>query len=105
MSEQLEVSRIFKFNRGHLFLGGERSLVLATATLVLIMIVILQDKIAAIMGLILWFSLIPIYKMMAKHDPVLSIVYRLYFRYQRFYPAYSMKLMRWKDAKSTSRPR
>lgn len=100
MSESLEIARIFKFNRGHLFLGGERPLVLATATLVLVMVVMLQDKIAAITGLLLWLALMPVYRLMARHDPVLSVVYRLYFRYQRFYPAHSMKLMRWKDAKS-----
>lgn len=105
MSGSLEVARIFKFNRGHLFLGGERPLVLATATLVLVMVVMLQDKLAAVVGVSMWLALMPVYRLMARHDPVLSVVYRLYFRLQRFYPAHSMKLMRWKDAKSPRRPR
>jgi type IV secretion system protein VirB3 len=105
MSEPLETVRIFRFNRGHLFLGGERSLVLATATLSLILVVILQDKVAAITGVCLWGLLMPLYRYMARHDPVLSVVYSRYSQYQKFYPAHGMKLMEWDHAKSSHRSR
>lgn len=100
MSEPLEVARIFRFNRGHLFLGGERPLVLATGTLVLVMVVILQDRMAACIGIAMWLCLMPVYRLMARHDPVMSLVYGSYVRHQRFYPAHSMKLVRWKNAKA-----
>lgn len=99
--EKLEAARIFKFNRGHLFLGGERPLVLATGTITLVMVVVLQNKVAAIVGVMLWLCLMPVYRLMARHDPVLSVVYRRYAQMQRFYPARSMKLLRWKKDATT----
>lgn len=102
--EKLEAARIFKFNRGHLFLGGERPLVLATGTLTLVLVVILQDKIAAIIGIVLWLSSMPVFRMMARYDPVMSQIYQRYVRHQRFYPAHSMKLLRWKKDAKTRKP-
>ena len=91
MSEQLQHVRIFKFNRSHLFLGGERELVLVTSLFCLVLIVILQNVIAAIVGIILWTALLPVYRLMASADPRMSKVYTLYARYQRFYAAHGMK--------------
>ncbi|MFM2625780.1 conjugal transfer protein TrbD [Vibrio parahaemolyticus] len=91
MSEPLKHVRVFRFNRSHLFLGGERELVLITALFCLVLIVILQDAIAAIVGVILWSVLIPIYRRMASTDPRMTKVYQNYARYQSFYPAHGMK--------------
>ncbi|MCG9780696.1 conjugal transfer protein TrbD [Photobacterium damselae] len=91
MSEPLHHVRIFKFNRSHLFLGGERELVLVTSLFCLILIVILQNVIAAIVGVVLWSALLPVYRLMASADPRMSKVYFLYARYQRFYAAHGMK--------------
>ncbi|MCQ9091179.1 conjugal transfer protein TrbD [Vibrio alginolyticus] len=91
MSEQLKHVRVFRFNRGHLFLGGERIPVLITALFCLILIVILQDMTAAIVGVALWFGTLPIYRLMANADPNMTQVYRTYASYQPFYAAHGMK--------------
>ncbi|ELB2105018.1 VirB3 family type IV secretion system protein [Vibrio parahaemolyticus] len=90
MSELKQV-RVFRFNRSHLFLGGERELVLITALFCLVLIVILQDWMAAIVGIALWVVTIPIYRLMANADPQMTKVYRTYARYQPFYAAHGMK--------------
>lgn len=91
MSEQLDTVRIFKFNRGHLFLGGERELVLVTALLCLILVVVLQSLASAVLGVVLWLLLLPVYRLMARADPMMSRVYLKYTRFQGFYPAHGMK--------------
>lgn len=91
MSDQLDTVRIFRFNRGHLFLGGERPLVLMTATMTLIMVVMLQDRYAAITGIILWVVLTRIFKLLAKYDPVMSVVYQRYASHPRFYASHGKK--------------
>ncbi len=91
MNEPLQHVRVFRFNRSHLFLGGERELVLITALFCVVLIVILQDLLAAIVGVTLWSALIPIYRKMARTDPQMTQVYQHYARYQSFYPAHGMK--------------
>lgn len=91
MSEKLEHIRVFKFGRSHLFLGGERELVLLTSLFCLILIVVLQNILAAVVGVVLWVGLLPVYRMMARADPRMTQVYRAYTRYQPFYAAHGMK--------------
>lgn len=91
MSEKLAHARVFKFGRSHLFLGGERELVLITSLLCLILIVVLQNVVAAVVGALLWAGLLPVYRLMAKADPRMTHVYRAYARYQPFYAAHGMK--------------
>ncbi|EHC7291042.1 conjugal transfer protein TrbD [Vibrio parahaemolyticus] len=91
MSEPLKHVRVFRFNRSHLFLGGERELVLITALFCLILIVILQDWTAAIVGIALWCMALPLYRLMANADPNMTKVYRTYASYQPFYAAHGMK--------------
>lgn len=91
MAEKLTHARVFQFGRSHLFLGGERELVLLTSLLCLILIVVLQNVAAAVVGCLLWTGLLPVYRMMAKADPRMTKVYRAYTRYQPFYAAHGMK--------------
>lgn len=91
MSEKTEQARVFKFGRSHLFLGGERELVLITSLLCLILIVVLQNLLAATVGLLLWTGLLPVYRLMARADPRMTQVYRAYSRHQSFYAAHGMK--------------
>jgi type IV secretion system protein VirB3 len=91
MSEKLESARVFKFGRSHLFLGGERELVLVTSLFCLVLIVVLQNVLAAVVGVLLWSGLLPIYRLMANADPRMTQVYRSYTRYQPFYAAHGMK--------------
>lgn len=89
--EYLQHSPIFPFNRGHLLLGGERELVMLTGLLALIMIVVLQNAYTAILGGILLVIMLTVAQKMAKADPQMTRVYHRFSRYQRFYPANSMK--------------
>lgn len=91
MREKLEHARVFQFGRSHLFLGGERELVLITSLLCLILIVVLQNIAAAVVGIALWTGLLPVYRMMARADPRMTQVYRAYTRHQPFYAAHGMK--------------
>ncbi|CAI2030417.1 conjugal transfer protein TrbD [Serratia fonticola] len=94
MSDQLDVVRIFKFNRSHLLLDGDRELVIVTTMVCLILIVILQNLFSAVVGVVIWIGLIPLYRWMAKADPLMRTVYTRYVRLQRYYPAYGMRRKR-----------
>ncbi|WP_235424049.1 conjugal transfer protein TrbD [Citrobacter koseri] len=91
MSEQLDAVRIFRFNRSHLLLDGDRELVIVTTMVCLILVVILQNMVSAITGVVLWTVLIPLYRLLAKSDPLMRVVYTRYARMQAFYPAYGKK--------------
>lgn len=94
MSGQLDAVRIFRFNRGHLLLDADRELVIVTTMVCLILIVILQNLFAAVTGVIIWITLIPLYRLMARSDALMRVIYARYVRLQRFYPAYPMQLKR-----------
>lgn len=94
MSGQLDSVRIFRFNRSHLLLDGDRELVIVTTMVCLILIVILQNLFAAVTGVIIWVTLIPLYRLMARSDPLMRVIYTRYARLQRYYPAYGMRLKR-----------
>lgn len=81
----------FAFNRSHLFLGGERELVLSIVLLAVVLIVSLQNVYTAIFGVILLVSCISITRMMAKSDPQLTKTYSRFAKYQRFYPSNGTK--------------
>lgn len=89
--EPLNCSPIFEFNRPHLYMGGDRELVLSSLLLSFILIVILQNILAAIMGLGLAFSSIWAFRTLAKSDPSMRHIFMRSRKYQAFYPAFSTK--------------
>lgn len=89
--EQLTTSPIFEFNRPHLYLGGDRELVLCSLLTAIILVVILQNIYTAILGVIIAFSSVAGLRYMAKHDPQLRSIFLRYRQYQSFYPAHGTK--------------
>ncbi|PSU44514.1 conjugal transfer protein TrbD [Photobacterium frigidiphilum] len=89
--EPLVCRPVFAFNRSHLFLGGERELVLSMVLLCIVLIVALQNIYTAMLGGVLLIVSITVARMMAKSDPQLTQTYRRFARYQRFYPSNGMK--------------
>lgn len=69
-----------------LLLGGDRSLVIFTATLSAILIIAMAEWLPAIFGVCLWFSATWALRQMAKSDPLLRRVYLRHLRYQSYYP-------------------
>ncbi len=54
--EPLHAHPVFEFNRPHLYLGGDRELVLLSLLLSIVLIVILQNLYTAILGIAVAFS-------------------------------------------------
>lgn len=89
--EYLENSPIFEFNRPHLYMGGDRELVLSSLLLAIILVVVLQNIVTAILGIIIAVVSVMVLRGMAKVDPLLRMIYLRYKKYQSFYPAYGIK--------------
>lgn len=89
--EELVSSPIFEFNRPHLYMGGDRELVLSSLLLAMILVVVLQNIATAILGGIIAVGSVTLLRTMAKADPLLRMIYLRYKKYQSFYPAYGIK--------------
>lgn len=74
-------------NDEDLLLGAEKPLVLVSLVISAAMIVAIQNAIAAVLGIALWFLSLMAFRAMARSDPRLSAVYRRLIRYQPYYPA------------------
>ncbi|TFZ62411.1 conjugal transfer protein TrbD [Photobacterium damselae subsp. piscicida] len=90
--EPLNASPIFEFNRPHLYMGGDRELVLLALLVSMIFVVVLQNIYTAIFGVILAIVSVKGLQLMAKADPNMRSIYQRYRKYQSFYPAFSTKL-------------
>jgi type IV secretion system protein TrbD len=75
--------------RPHLFLGGDRELVLFTG-LVAFTLTVPSFQWASIgSGIVLWLVALYLLRQMAKSDPLMRHVYLRQLRYRRYYPARS----------------
>lgn len=92
MDTELNIAPIYAFNRAHLVMGGEREVVMLSMLLGVVLLV-LQNPYTAVLGVILVFSMLVVARMMAKTDPVLTQTYRRYAKFQRYYPAHSVKYL------------
>jgi type IV secretion system protein TrbD len=76
-------------NRDNLFMGGDRELVLFSGLVAFALIFSAQELRATIVGLVLWFGSLFLFRLMAKVDPKLRFVYIRSRRYKTYYPARS----------------
>lgn len=75
--------------RDNLFLGGDRELVMFSGLLAFALVFSAQELRAAVVGMLLWFGSLYLFRLMAKSDPKLRFVYLRHRRYQAYYPARS----------------
>lgn len=75
--------------RDNLFLGGDRELVMFSGLLAFALVFSAQELRAAVVGTLLWFGSLYLFRLMAKSDPKLRFVYLRHRRYQPYYPARS----------------
>ena len=76
-------------NRDNLFMGGDRELVMFTGLMAFALIFSAQELRATVVGLVLWFGALYMFRLMAKSDPKMRQVYIRQRRYKRYYPARS----------------
>lgn len=76
-------------NRHNLFMGGDRELVMFTGLMAVALIFSAQELRATVVGLMLWFVSLYLFRLMAKSDPKMRQVYIRQRRYKRYYPARS----------------
>jgi len=74
-------------NRYNLFLGGDRELVMLTGMASAVMVLLIHNLPAVVLGVLLWVGGLFALRRMGKNDPMLRQVYwRSYDRYRHFYP-------------------
>lgn len=76
-------------NRTHLFMGGDRELVMFTGLIAFALVFSAQELRASVYGMLLWLCSLYLLRLMAKADPQMRFVYLRHRRYQRYYPAHS----------------
>ena len=76
-------------NRTHLFMGGDRELVMFTGLIAFALVFSAQELRASLYGMGLWLGSLYLLRLMAKADPQMRFVYLRHRRYQRYYPAHS----------------
>lgn len=76
-------------HRYNLLFGGERELVLVTGLLTFVCVFVATSIPVAIVGLVSWFIIIGLLRMMAKADPIMSRVYGRHRKYNALYHARS----------------
>jgi type IV secretion system protein VirB3 len=76
-------------NRHNLFMGGDRELVMFAGVLAFALVFSAQELRASVIGILLWFGVLFIARLMAKSDPQLRHVYMRHRRYAKYYPARS----------------
>jgi type IV secretory pathway TrbD component len=72
-------------NRVHLFLGGDRELVMMTAVLAGALIFTAMSWDATIFGILLWLFALFVFRLMAKSDPMMRYVYLRHRQYAHYY--------------------
>ena len=75
--------------RPHLFLGGDRELVLFSGLIAFVLTVPSFQWVAIATGVALWMVALFVLRLMAKADPRMRYVYLRQLRYRRYYPARS----------------
>lgn len=74
-------------NRNFLFMGGDREMVMLSGVCAFALIFAAAELRATIIGLVLWFVALWIFRVMAKADPRMRHVYLRHRRYAKYYPA------------------
>jgi type IV secretion system protein TrbD len=75
--------------RPHLFLGGDRELVLFSGLLAGVLTIPSFQWVSIATGLALWLVALFLLRQMAKADPRMRAVYMRQLRFRRYYPARS----------------
>jgi len=94
--------------RPHLFLGGDRELVLFTGLIAFALTVPSFQWVSILTGIALWLVVLCLLRQMAKADPLMRHIYLRQLRYARYYPARSTPWRENKTGKSSafgSRPK
>ena len=76
-------------NRPHLFMGGDRELVMFAGLLAFALAFSALDLKATAFGIALWVGSLYLFRLMAKSDPQLRFVYLRHRKYKAYYPARS----------------
>jgi type IV secretion system protein TrbD len=75
--------------RPHLFLGGDRELVLFSGLIACVLIFACLQVVTIVAGTVLWMVALFFFRRMAKADPRMRYVYMRHLLYRRYYPARS----------------
>ena len=75
--------------RPHLFLGGDRELVLFSGLIACVLIFACFQLVTILTGVALWIVALFFFRRMAKADPRMRYVYMRQLLYRRYYPARS----------------
>ena len=75
--------------RPHLFLGGDRELVLFSGLIACVLIFACFQPLTILTGVALWMVALFFFRRMAKADPRMRHVYMRQLLYRRYYPARS----------------
>jgi type IV secretion system protein TrbD len=75
--------------RPHLFLGGDRELVLFSGLIAAVLIFACLQLVPIIVGVGLWIVALAAFRRMAKADPRMRDIYMRSLLYRRYYPARS----------------
>lgn len=76
-------------NRHNLFMGGDRELVMFTGLMAFALVFSAQELRATVVGLLLWFGALYMFRKMAKSDPRMRHVYLRHRKYKPYYAARS----------------
>jgi type IV secretory pathway TrbD component len=75
--------------RPHLFLGGDRELVLFSGLVAAVLIFSCFQLLTILAGVVLWMVTLWVFRRMAKADPRMRFIYMRSLLYRRYYPARS----------------
>jgi type IV secretory pathway TrbD component len=75
--------------RPHLFLGGDRELVLFSGLVAAVLIFSCFQPLTILAGITLWLTTLWVFRRMAKADPRMRFIYMRQLIYRRYYPARS----------------
>ena len=73
-------------NRSSLFMGGDRELVMLSGVMAFALIFSAAELRATVVGVLLWFAALFVFRWMAKADPRMRQVYLRHRRYAAYYP-------------------
>lgn len=75
--------------RPHLFLGGDRELVLFSGLIAAVLIFACFQLVPILLGITLWIVALWVFRRLAKADPRMRDIYMRSLLYRRYYPARS----------------
>jgi type IV secretion system protein VirB3 len=73
-------------NRSSLFMGGDRELVMLSGVMAFALIFSAAELRATVVGVLLWFAALFVFRWMAKADPRMRQIYLRHRRYAAYYP-------------------